>query len=81
MGRQNVTLSLSEDVIKKAKHLAVDRDMSLSALLSTYILDMVAKEEQYAEAKEDSIRLMEEGFDMGSAGENTWKREELHERS
>ena len=81
MRRQNVTLSLPEDVLRKAKHLAVDRNMSLSALLGTYILDIVAREEQYSKAKEFSIRLMEEGFDMGSAGESTWNREELHERS
>jgi hypothetical protein len=80
MKRQNVTLSLPEDVLRKARHMAVDRNMSLSAFLSVIIQELVAGQGGYEQARDNSLRLMEEGFDMGTMGEALNNRGELHER-
>jgi hypothetical protein len=80
MKRQNVTLSLPEDVLRKARHMAVERNMSLSAFLSVIIQELVAGQGGCEQVRENSLRLMEEGFDMGTMGEALNNREELHDR-
>ncbi len=80
MKRQNVTLSLPEDILRKARHMAVDRNMSLSAFLSVIIQELVAGKDNYIQARDESLRLMEEGFDMGTYGKALNNREELHHR-
>lgn len=80
MERQNVTLSIPKETLKKAKHLAVAKDQSLSGLLTDYIEDLVREEEQYRKAHRQQLMLMEEGIDFGLKGSVTWTREDTHER-
>lgn len=53
---QNVTISLSREVLKKAKILAARRDTSISGLLSQAVESMVADEESYEQAQETCFR-------------------------
>jgi pyruvoyl-dependent arginine decarboxylase (PvlArgDC) len=80
MERQNITLSLPKDLLKKAKILAVEKNESLSGLLSEYIAKMTNEEEAYQAAKVRHSRMLKKGFDLGLRGKTPWKREELHER-
>lgn len=80
MERQNVTLSIPKETLKKAKHLSVAKDQSLSGLLTDYIEDLVREEEQYRKAHRQQLMLMEEGIDFGLKGSVTWTREDTHER-
>jgi len=80
MERQNITLSIPRETLKKAKHLAVAKDQSLSGLLTKYIEDLVRKEEQYGKAQRRQLKLMEAGIDFGLKGAVNWAREDTHER-
>lgn len=80
MERQNITLSIPKETLKKAKHLAVAKDQSLSGLLTSYIEDLVLKEEKYGKAQRQQLKLMEAGIDFGLKGAVDWSREDTHER-
>ena len=80
MERQNITLSIPKGTLKKAKHLAVAKDQSLSGLLTNYIEDLVRKEEQYEKGQRQQLKLMEAGIDFGLKGAVNWSREDTHER-
>ncbi len=80
MERQNITLSIPKETLKKAKHLAVAREQSLSGLLSEFIEELVRHDESYKEAQQRQMIVMEKGLDFGLQGKVAWTREELHER-
>lgn len=80
MERQNVTLSLPKETLRKAKILAAERQTSLSALLAETVEEIVAKTDRYEIAKQRQLILMEKGFDFGLDDTITWTRDELHER-
>lgn len=76
--RQNVTISLTRQMVKKAKVLAARRETSISGLLAQEIEALVGKEEAYERAQREALAILEKGFRMG--GRITAKRDELHER-
>jgi hypothetical protein len=80
MERQNVTLSLPKALLKKAKILAVMKDRSLSDLLRETLEDKLKEETGYQRAKDRQTARMEKGFDLGTKGQTTVSREDLHER-
>jgi hypothetical protein len=80
MPNRNITLSLPEEDLKRAKIVAVQRGTSLSQLLATMIKELADQETGYAFAKARSLALLEEGRDLGTNGETLWSRDELHER-
>ena len=77
---QNVTLSIPKDILRKAKILAVQKNTSLSGLLTQTLAKMVAREEDYEQARNRNLEILINGFDFGTQGNIPWKREELHER-
>jgi hypothetical protein len=79
MEKQNITLSLSKDVLNKLKHIAVDKNTSISGLLTQTLEEIVRKEDTYRTAKARQMFFMERGFDLGY-GQSDWNREDLHER-
>ncbi|HOC45245.1 MAG: hypothetical protein PHT96_09780 [Syntrophorhabdaceae bacterium] len=80
MERQNVTLSLPKALLKKAKTLAVMNDKSLSDYLRETLEEKVAAETGYRRAKKRQAALMDKGFDLGTGGNISVKRDELYER-
>ena len=76
--KQNVTVSLSREVLKKAKILAARRETSISGLLAQEIEAMVSEDEAYERAQRQAMALLERGFHLGGAYRVS--REELHER-
>jgi hypothetical protein len=77
---QNVTLAIPKDVLRKAKILAVQKNISLSGLLTQTLADLVAHQEAYEQARRHNLALLKRGFNLGTQGQVNWKREELHER-
>ena len=77
---QNVTLAIPKDILRKAKILAVQKNTSLSGLLTQTLADLVAHQEAYEQARQRNLALLDMGFDMGTHGEIGWRRDELHER-
>ena len=76
--KQNVTISLSRQVLKKARILAARRDTSISGLLTREIESLVGDEEAYEQAERQAMAILERGFHLG--GVIAAKRDELHER-
>lgn len=80
MERQNVTLSLPKELIKKAKIIATKRDTSLSNLIRQTLEEIITKEEGYEVAMRKHLEILRKGFDFRLKGKIPWTREELHER-
>jgi len=76
--KQNVTISLSREVLKKAKILAARRETSISGLLAQEIEFLVGNEEAYERARRQAMAFLDEGFHLG--GLIRASRDELHER-
>jgi hypothetical protein len=75
----NVTLSLPDDLLREARHDAVDRGLSLSRYLAEVLEEHLESRRRYREARNEHRRLMEHG-PLYRIGEITWTRDELHER-
>jgi hypothetical protein len=80
MEKQNVTLSLPKDILRKAKLMAVERETSLSGLLVQLLMDAVHDADCYEDARQRNIARLQQGFDLGTNGMISWTRDELHER-
>lgn len=76
--KQNITVSLSTEVIQKARVLAARRSTSISGLLAEQIEALTGEDEAYERAKRSAIALMRRGFHLG--GVISASRDELHER-
>lgn len=81
MEKQNITLSLPKDLLNKIKHIAIDKNTSVSGLLTKTLEEIVRRENFYQKAKNRQILLMEQGFKMGIKDKVHWKREDLYDRS
>ena len=80
MEYQNVTISIPKNILRKAKHIAIDRQTSLSGLLAKTLEDMVEKEDTYNKAKSRQLSEMKKGYNMGLSDKITWERDDLHVR-
>ena len=76
--RQNVTVSLSRQVLRKAKILAARRETSISGLIAQEIESLVGEDQAYESAERQATALLDRGFHMG--GLIRASRDELHER-
>jgi predicted transcriptional regulator len=76
--KQNVTISLSPETIRKARVLAARRSTSISGLLAEQIESLVGTEEAYERSERAALALLEKGFHLG--GVIKASRDELHER-
>jgi len=76
--KQNVTISLSRQLLKKAKILAARRETSISGLLAQQIEFLVGDDEAYDRSERQARSLLDKGFHMG--GIIRASRDELHER-
>jgi hypothetical protein len=76
--RQNVTISLDRQTVRKAKVLAARRATSISGLLAAQIEALVGEDEAYERAKHQAMKLLDRGFHLG--GVHRVARAELHER-
>jgi len=76
--KQNVTVSLDKQTLRKARMIAVKRGTSISGLLAQQIEGLVGEEEAYERAERQALAFLEEGFRLG--GVIRASRDELHER-
>ncbi len=75
----NITLSVEEEVIKKVRKIAVDKNTTLTAMIRDFLVSVAERDIQ---ARERSIRKLKATFKTYSRdmGPRTWKREELYDR-
>ncbi len=80
MKTQNVTLSLPKEMLRQAKLIAVQRQVSLSRLLTRLIENLVQSEQRYDRSRRRHMAILEGGYDLGTCGRVRASRDELHER-
>jgi hypothetical protein len=76
--KQNITLSIDKNLIRKAKIMAAQKQTSISRMLSRELEKMVQKAERYEWAEKRAVANLGKGFHLG--GKKMVSREELHER-
>lgn len=63
--KQNITVTLDKDTIRKAKVVAAERSTSVSRLLADEIERLVAEHDRYEDAKRTAIAELRRGYDLG----------------
>jgi len=81
MENQNITLSIRKDILLKIKLLAVQRQTSVSGLLTRTLERLVEQEEAYAHARRRHLEWLGQSVDLGTGGTVLTRRDELHERT
>jgi predicted transcriptional regulator len=76
--KQNVTISISPETVRKARILAARRSTSISGLLAQEIEKLVGAEEAWERSMRSALASLEKGFHLG--GVIPASRDELHER-
>lgn len=79
MSNRNITLSMPDELVRRAKVLAAQRDTSVSALVAELLAQLTGEVEDYDTAWAAEEQLMSAGIGM-RIGEITWDRDELHDR-
>jgi hypothetical protein len=72
----NVTVSLPEELLREARHEAVDRGLSLSRYLAELLEERLEARRRYRQAWTEQRALMEQG-PLRGASAPTWTRDEL----
>lgn len=78
--KQNVTLALSKETLRRLKVLAAERGTSISRMLTEHLEELLNRDDEYDRARRRSIERMNRGWRLGTQGRRTWTRDELHER-
>jgi hypothetical protein len=76
--KQDIILSLDQELIHKAETLAARRSISISELISNELARIVSELDSYEKAKQQAFADLEQGFHMG--GQKPPSRNDLHER-
>ena len=78
----NLTLSLDDQLIKKVRKIAVERDTTLTGLVRDYLERLAAEDAAYGRRRRERVAL-ERSFESFrfKVGERTWKRADLYARS
>jgi predicted transcriptional regulator len=78
----NVTLSLNDDLIRRVRRIAAERDTTLTAMIRKH-LDQVAAEEAASGRRRREQEALERSFQKFRFPVGAWKwtRQDLQERS
>ena len=80
MEKQNITLSIPKNILRRAKKMAIDHNTSLSGLMVDLLTNLIEQEERYASARQKHLAWLAHGADLGTNGDINWSRESLHDR-
>ena len=75
----NITLSVGDDIIRKVRKAAVDRDTTLTQMVRAFLTDVA---ERQSTERLRTVQRLEATYKAHSCdmGVRKWTREELHER-
>ena len=75
----NITLSIDEEVVKKVRKIAIDKDTTLTAMVRDYLTLIAGSDAAARKANADKLMetLEKLSRDMGP---RTWTREDLYDR-
>lgn len=80
MDKQNITLALPKDLLRRVKVMAARQGSSISAIMEGLLQDHLARHEGYEQARQRQSSLLTKGLDLGTRAKATWRRDQLHER-
>lgn len=74
----NITLKIDDDLLKKARHIAAEKKVSINAIIREKIEEFVSQDTR----KETSLMGLDSFYNRCNAkiGAKTWTRDEIHER-
>lgn len=61
----NITLELTDDLLKKTKYLAARENKSVADWITDLIHSALSNDIAYQEAKFKALKILEKGFDLG----------------
>ncbi|MEZ5355730.1 MAG: DUF6364 family protein [Bryobacteraceae bacterium] len=70
----NLTLAIEEELLKKARKLAIDRDTTVNRMVRDFLEAQVTQASRLSQARERLLRCRLPGKNV------TWTREDLYER-
>lgn len=75
----NITLSVDDDIIKKVRKIAIEKNTTLTAMVRDYLTSVATRN---AQEKNEAIKKLRKSFKTISRdmGRRKWTREALHER-
>jgi predicted DNA-binding protein len=76
--KQNITIALDKETIRKAKVLAAERGSSVSRVVSEEIEKLVGERDRYQTARAEAIAELRRGYRLG--GGPLPRRDEIYER-
>jgi hypothetical protein len=76
--KQNITLSMEKEIIKKGKIIAARKETSISKMLGDLLKEVTDNENRYQAAKRNALQHLKKGFHLG--GRIDWKRDDLYDR-
>lgn len=75
--KQNITISVDETTLKRARQLAAKRNLSVSRLLAEDLAERVGESRRYRQARRQALAWLDAGLDLGS---RYLTRDQAHER-
>lgn len=75
----NVTISLPDDLVRDARHAAVDKGLSLSKYVAMVLEEQIDERRRRKQAWAEARRIMDQRLISLPDG-ITWTRDELHDR-
>jgi predicted transcriptional regulator len=80
VGTRNVTLTLPDDLLRRLKVIAAQRDSSISAMLVQALEQVADDETGFANARRGMLRDLKKGYNLRTNGKIGWSRDSIHER-
>lgn len=74
----NLTITLDDEVLRRARLRALEQDVSVNALLREYLEAYAATGTTWNQATDEILRLSTRS--RSGRGDRSWTRDELHER-
>lgn len=75
---RNLTLALEDDLLLKARKIALERRTSVNQMIRDYLTDVVDRESRIDRARANLKRAFQEG--IADVRGVSWRRDDLHER-
>ena len=75
----NITLSVDDEIIKKVRKIAIEKNTTLTAMVRDYLTSVAIRD---AQEKNEAIKKLQKSFKTLSRnmGRRKWTREALYER-
>ena len=75
----NITLSVDDDIVKRVRKIAIDKNTTLTAMIREFLTSVAARD---AQVKKEAVSKLHQSFTTISRdmGQRKWSREDLHER-